>query len=905
MHPAAVERLPSPPHALEARDLAAALGTDPTRGLAPAEAAERLARHGPNTLPEPEARSLLAVFFGQFKSPLIYLLFLAAAIALSLREIADAAVIFTVVLLNAVIGAVQEGRAERSLKALRKLTESSARVVRGGTETTTPARALVPGDVILLAAGDAVPADARLIEAAAIEADESALTGESLPIEKHTAPLPEDTRLAERQNLLHAGTNVVAGRARAVVFATGPDSEVGRIAELTGGAVEPKTPLEARIDRFGRALLVAAAGLFVLVSVVGLVRGIALADIAMIAISQVVGMVPEGLPVAMTIALAVGVQRMAKRRAIVRRLAAVETLGSITVICSDKTGTLTKNEMTVMRVVLPSGAAYDVTGVGYAPVGELRRSGERVVPAPGSDLYALLEASVLCNDADLMVDAEGAHRVLGDPTEGALLTLASKAGLEPQSIRSAAPRSGEIPFSSQAKRMATEHDRDEVPFLAVKGGPEAVLPLCGLARIDGNDTPLTEEIRGRIEAAITEMGRNALRVLCLAIAPERRAEDGLDGEGPDMVLLGLVGELDPPRDEAKEAIVRCRSAGIRPIMITGDHRDTAIAIARSLGLLDEGGRAIDGAELARMSDDDLTRAVPEVSVFSRVEPADKLRIVAALQARGEICAMTGDGVNDAPALARADVGVAMGQSGTDVAKQAAKVVVTDDNFASIVAAVEEGRVVFANLRKVLLLLLSTSIAEVAVLTFAMLAGYPPPFVAVQILWNNLVTEGVITVNLVLEPPEGDELRRPPNPKEESLVTGAMLHRILLMTAAITVSTLGWFVYRLDTGIPFEQARAEAFTTLAVCEWFNVLSCRSATRSALSTSVFKNRFLVAGLLAGNLLQVAVIYVPAMNELFYTQAFDLVQVLSIGLVASLVLWVEELRKLLVRRRATVSG
>ncbi len=899
-YPAPVLDVPRTPHAIDASELSRELDVDLAVGLSQVEAERRLARVGPNALPQEKRRPLAWVLLGQFKSPLIYLLLGAALIALALGERADAAVIAVVVVVNAVIGAVQEGRAERSLEALRKLSGVAARARRDGKETALPAIELVPGDVITLSAGDAVPADARVIEAARAETDEAALTGESLPVEKTTPALPPESRLPDRTNMIFAGTNLVSGRARALVTSTGSSTEVGHIAKLTGGAVEPKTPLETRIERFGRTLLFAAAAIFVLVSAIGVWRGVAAGEIAMIAISQVVGMVPEGLPVAMTIALAVGVQRMAKRRAIVRRLAAVETLGSITVICSDKTGTLTKNEMTATRLVLPGGDAIDVAGVGYEPRGKLTRGGEVITAAPGSDLFALLEVAVLCNDAELVESEGGVHRVLGDPTEGALVVLARKAGLDPAALRQAAPRTGEIPFSSADKRMATEHERAGTPYLAVKGGPEAVLPFVTHLREGGLDAPIGPERRAQLAHAVDDMTGRGLRVLAFALAPDQRASEGIGRARTKLVLLGLIGELDPPREGAKSAVARCRTAGIRPIMITGDHKRTALAIGRELGLVSSESDALDGAELARLSDAELRAAVSRVSVFSRVEPADKLRIVTALQANGDVAAMTGDGVNDAPAIARADVGVAMGTTGTDVAKQASKVVVLDDDFATIVAAIEEGRVVYANLRKVLLLLLSTSLAEVAVLTLAMVLGFPPPFVAVQILWNNLVTEGVVTVNLVLEPAEGNELERPPSPRDEPLVTRAMAQRIGLMTLAIVVSTLGWYVFRIRAGVPQMQASTEAFTVLAVCEWFNVLSCRSATQSALSFGLVKNPYLLGGLVAGNLLQVAVIFWPPMNALFHTVPMDLSQVVMIGAVASLVFWVEELRKWLWRTR-----
>jgi Ca2+-transporting ATPase len=891
-------------HALERDAVLAAVGADGRAELSPDEVARRRARFGPNALPEPAGRSRLSVFLHQFASPLIFLLLFAAALALALRLTSDAAVIAVVVVVNALIGAFQEGRAERSLKALHRVGSRRARVLREGRETLIEARDVVPGDLLLLAAGDAVAADARLLERAALRVSEAALTGESLPVEKDLPPLAPDTPLADRRNMVYAGTYVTAGRGRAVVVATGRATELGRIAELAEAAVSPKTPLERRIEQFGRLLMAAALGLFVLILAIGSLRGLPFGRIAMLGISQVVGMIPEGLPVAMTIALAVGVQRMARRRAVVRRLSAVETLGSTTVICSDKTGTLTRNEMTVTALHLPGRPEIRVTGVGYEPRGELR-VGERAVSA-GADplLCGLLEAGVLCNDAQLAPpDASDARwRAVGDPTEAALLTLAAKAGLAPAALRARCPRQAEIPFDAAAQLMATQHAAPAGSRVLLKGAPEVVAELCARIRRPGGDEPFDEPARRELRAVVEGMAGRALRLLAFA-AVEGGAIDpraGLAALRGRAVLLGLVGQIDPPRPEAAAAVAACRRAGIRPVMVTGDHATTGIAVARMLGIAEDGSVALEGRELARLSDAELDQRIDRVAVFARVQPAQKLRIVEAYQRRRDVVAMTGDGVNDAPALVRADVGVAMGLSGTDVAKDASKIVVTDDDFATIVSAIEEGRVVYRNLRKVILLLVTTSLAEVSVLLLAMILGYPPPFAAVQILWNNLVTEGVITVNLIMEPAEGDELRSRPVPVGEPLLTRALLRRMLFMTPAIAAATLGWFAARIASGVPLPQAQSETFTLLVVCEWFNVLNCRSAQRSALDPGLLRNPWLIAGLVVGNLLQVAVIYWAPFNALFYTVPIGGREALAIGAVGSLVLWVEEARKLVARRR-----
>ncbi|HKU43209.1 MAG TPA: HAD-IC family P-type ATPase [Polyangiales bacterium] len=878
------------------------LRSDAELGLTAEEAASRLARCGPNALPEAATRSLAALFVSQFKSPLIYLLFVASGIALALGHVSDAVVILVVVLLNSTIGAVQEGRAERSLRALRKLARRRARVLRSGEQCMVEASAVVPGDVLLLEAGDAVAADARVIEGAALQLAEAALTGESLPVPKDSRPVAEDTLLADRQSMVYAGTYVTAGRARALVAATGAATEIGRIATLAQGVEQPQTPLERRIARFGRAILLAAAPIFALIVGIGLLRDVALEEILLVGISQLVGMIPEGLPVAMTIALAAGVQRMAKRKAIVRRLGAVETLGSTTVICSDKTGTLTRNEMTVTDIYLADGRALSVSGVGYAPDGEIFEQGRACEPLRDAALRGLLEAVVLCNDARLSAPhgSSTLWQAIGDPTEVALLTLAGKAGLDRERVRARWPRSAELPFDPADKLMATEHGSRVI----VKGAPEVLLELCGAVRAAAGDLPLDTAARATLRAAAHAMGERALRVLAVGVVDgcaidARTRFEAFRGR---ITLLGLVGQMDPPRVEVKAAVARCRQAGIKPVVITGDHKATGYAVARALDIAREGDVALDGRELEQLSDDQLAARLPRIAVFARVHPVQKLRIVSAYQRLGHVVAMTGDGVNDAPALVQADVGVAMGLSGTDVAKEAAKVVISDDNFASIVAAVEEGRVVYGNIRKSLLLLVSTSLAEAAVMVLAMTFGYPPPFAAVQILWNNLVTEGLITVNLVMERAEGHEMQRAPLAPDAPLLDRTLLLRTVLMACTIAAATLGWFMLRTASGVPPAEVRTETFMLLVICEWFNVLNCRSASRSGLTLGVLTNRWLLAGLGLGNLLQIAVVYYRPLGELFHTTPIGLHIALALGLVGSLVLWPEELRKLIVRHRAS---
>jgi Ca2+-transporting ATPase len=888
-------------HALAADEALRRCGTDPARGLAAAIAAQRLAEHGPNALPEPPPKPVWRTFVRQFKSPLIYILFVAAVLAVALGHHGDAGVILAVVLVNALIGSFQEGRAERSMAALRRLSSLRVRVLRDGHEQVLEARELVPGDLMLLAAGDAVAADARLVEEAQLQVAEAALTGESVPVAKSVAAVPEATGLADRHDMVYSGTHVTGGRARAVVVATGIHTEVGRIAGLTERAEEPKTPLELRLEQFGRALVAAALGLFVLVVLLGLWRALPLPEVLMVAISQMVSMVPEGLPVAMTIALAVGMQRMAERGAIIRRLSAVETLGSTTVICSDKTGTLTKNEMTAVELWLPGagGRHREIAagGIGYAPEGTLLEHGH---PAEVHDaaLRELIAAAALCNDAELLPpeDERAAWTVLGDPTEGALLVLAGKAGIELAALRRDAPREAELPFDSDTKLMATRHRLADAPRrVFIKGAPEVVLRLADGGLTGVHDATL-QAARRQAEA----MATRALRVLAFGVVDDDALDPagGFEALAGRVRLLGLIGQIDPPREEVKLAVAECRRAGIRAVMVTGDHKLTGLAIARELGIAREEDRAVDGPELERMGEAELRDELPGIAVFARVQPAQKLRIVEALQSRGEVVAMTGDGVNDAPALARADVGVAMGITGTEVAKSAAKIVVTDDNFATIVGAVQQGRVVYANLKKVILYLFATSMAEVVVLLLALLGGFPLPLAAVQILWINIVTEGTVTVNLVMDPPDGDEMRRRPVPRNDRLLGRHLLQRVALMTPMIAGVTFGWFAWRLSQGVPEAVVRTETFTVLAMCQWFNVLNCQSATASALGPRLLRNHWLAGGLTLSVALQAAVLYVPAMNALFHTVPLPPASLLPLLVLASLVLWAEELRKLIVR-------
>lgn len=879
-------------HALDASAAIRQLGSDAQLGLSHGVAQARTSELGPNALPQPVGRSVLMQLLRQFRSPLIYILFVAAALASILGHVGDAAVILGVVVANAVIGAFQEGRAERSMAALRTLSSLQVHVVRDGVEKTLSALELVPGDILILAAGDAVGADARVFEAAGLAVAEAALTGESTPVTKNADIQSPDTGLADRCNMVFSGTYITAGRARAVVTAIGSGTEVGGIAALTVSAEEPKTPLESRIDQLGRYLVIVSVAMFGVIVALGMARGLPLADVMLVGISQVVSLIPEGLPIAMTIALAVGMQRMARHGAIIRRLSAVETLGAITVICTDKTGTLTRNEMTVSKLWLPDGHEVAISGVGYAPEGSLS---EKAGAAPGQDAVALLRASVLCNDAALIPPTPSTPQwtVQGDPTEAALLVAAAKAGIDTDALRQDHARLAEIPFDAKAKMMATRHRTTDGACVYIKGAPEEVLRLCA------TEAPATlKAARSSADA----MAGAALRVLAVARMGNipLDANAGFQALHSSASLLGLIGQMDPPRDEVKAAVAACRVAGIRPIMITGDHKLTGLAIAQALGIAGAGDRGIDGAELERMDDAALLAGLDTITVFARVHPAQKLRIVKALQSRGDVVAMTGDGVNDAPALARADVGMAMGITGTDVAKSAARIVITDDNFTTIVSAVEQGRVVYANLKKVILFLFVTSVDEVLLLVLALLAGLPMPLAAVQILWINIVTESTLTVNLVMDPPDGDEMRRAPVSRDERLIDRPMLWRMAVLVPTAVAVTLAWFMWRHAMGAPVDLVRTETFTVLALCQWFNVLNCQSATRSALRLGILRNQWLVGGLLLSVMLQAAVLYWAPLGRLFHTVPIPVGDLLQLLAAASCVLWVEELRKWFTRTR-----
>lgn len=912
-------------------EVIAALGSDRQRGLSAQEARKRLEQVGPNELEAEAQTPPWRRFLAQFQDVLVILLLIATAISIGLwlyeRDSAlpyEGLAIFAIVLLNGILGYVQEARAERAVAALRAMSAAEATVIRDGQQQLVPARELVPGDIILIEEGDTIPADGRLIQSVALQTTEASLTGESLPVSKDTTPIKDEAGLGDRHNMVFSGTAASYGRGKAVVTATGMNSEMGRIAGMLHTTVSEDTPLQMELDRTGKLLgvvvLVIAA---VIVATILLVERVtelaAIVDVLILGVALAVAAVPEGLPAVVTAVLAIGVQRMARRNAIVRKLPAVETLGSANVIASDKTGTLTRNEMTVRTLVTASGRV-DVTGTGYEPHGELRQDGQAAVADPRlqGEVERALRAADLANNAVLQEEG-GRWTIQGDPTEGALIVAARKAGLEEEALGARFERVGEVPFSSERKLMSTVHDDASKERLIVftKGAPDVLLARCSHELVGEEARPLTEERCAEIKAINEGLAEEAYRTLGLAFRslPPDALDQPLDERiEQDLVFLGLVGMIDPPRPEVKEAVARAKGAGIRPIMITGDHPKTAAAIARELDISSDG-RAVVGAELVRLDEAALDETVREVNVYARVNPEHKLRIVQALQRQGAVVAMTGDGVNDAPALKTADIGVAMGITGTDVSKEAADMVLTDDNFASIVAAVEEGRSIFANIQKFLRFLLSSNIGEVLTMflgvVLAGLIGLSAsgeellvlPLLATQILWINLVTDGLPALALGLDPADPEVMRRQPRPQGSGVITREMWLGIAFVGSVMAVGTL----LILDAGLPggliegsgsLDHARTLAFTTLVLFQLFNVFNARSDTRSAFRT-MFRNRWVWGALALSLLLQVLVVYIPFLQRAFNTTSLDLADWLWCFAVASSVLWLRELSKLVKRQ------
>jgi len=832
-------------------------------GLSHADALERQLVYGVNQLQEKSRISWLTVLFDQFRNFMVIVLLIATLISGLLGEFTDAITIIIIIVANGVLGFFQQLRAERSLASLRELTAPAARALRDDEWLELRASELVPGDIISLEAGDRVPADARLLSAQSLETEESSLTGESLPVEKRSAPIADEgAALADRRDMVYLGTTVSRGTGRAVIVTTGMNTEMGQIADLIQSSEEKATPLERRLDQLGQVLVYVSLAITVVVALTGILHGHAVYEMFLAGVSLAVAAIPEGLPAIVTIALALGVQRMIARKAIVRRLPSVETLGCATVICSDKTGTLTQNQMTVKEVYM-GGRQLQVEGDGYASNGGIRE-GKRDVSGQDVWLRRIVEIGIHCNNAHLVME-QSRVVALGDPTEAALLTLAQKAG-----IQRIGERLAEAPFDSERKRMSVVVKTGNHFELLVKGAPDFLLDQCTQILHGGRIQPLTEGLRTQVRTALDDMANRALRTLGFAYRTlYTLPQQPLDCER-ELTFVGFVGIIDPPRAEVAEAIATCKEAGIRTVMITGDHRLTAEAIARTLGILPNLGQVAVGAEIDRWSDRELAERVDDIYVFARVSPLHKLRIVRALQQNGHVVAMTGDGVNDAPAIKAADIGIAMGRTGTDVAKEASSLILADDNFATIVAAIEEGRSIYDNIRKFIRYLLTSNVGEIITMFAAMGMGLPLPLIPIQILWVNLVTDGLPAIALGVDSAEEDTMQRPPRSVREGIFARGLGRRIILRGFLIGGMTLAVFAGALKLmDEPLQVAQTMAFATLVMAQLIHVFDCRSVQYGIIQRNIFGNRWLIGAVCSSLLLLLMVIYIPSLQPIFHSR------------------------------------
>ncbi|MGC8907564.1 MAG: cation-translocating P-type ATPase [Desulfomonilaceae bacterium] len=859
------------------------------KGLYDDQAAERLRRDGPNKLPEEAAISKLAIFLHQFKSPLIYMLLVAAVVTALFQEFKDTIVILAVIGLNAIIGFLQEYRAEQNIRALKTIMVPRATALRNGLQTEIPSEQLVRGDIVLLESGDRVPADLRVIDAIELKIDESILTGESLPVEKECEAIQKENLIpGDQKNMAFMGTMVVAGRAKGVVVETGPRTVLGAIARHVQEAGVTQAPLQVKFNKFANGIAVIVVLAAVALVILGLWTGEGLKELFMTAVAAAVAAIPEGLPVVVTIALAISVARMARQNAIIRKLPAVETLGSTTVICTDKTGTLTKNEMTV-KLIYDGVHVYEVTGAGYDPKGEIFAEWLPAQPPEQRALQDVLRIGLLCNESQL-VEKDGRFVVQGDPTEGALIVSALKAGLDVAEEKRRYPQLSMIPFESERGYMATLHEHGGKKLIFVKGAPEKVINMCTRCMAGEG------ELKRKILDVSENFAKDGLRVLAMAFketSPDANEIRYSDVE-TDLIVAGLQGMIDPPRPEAAEAIEGCKKAGIRVVMITGDHAVTALAVANTLGVATRHDKVMTGQDLQVMKDDDLFSIVKEVSVYARVAPEHKLRVVQQLMKHGEIVAVTGDGVNDAPALKTAHIGVAMGKSGTDVAKEASDMVVTDDNFASIFSAVKEGRIVFDNIRKVTFFLIPTGVASILSIIGTVLAGLPIPYVPAQLLWINLVTNGLQDVALAFEAAEEDIQERPPRDPKEGIMSKLLVERTILVGLVIAAGVVYNFWESLNSGASLEKARTIAVTTMVFFQFFQAWNSRSEFQSVFKVSLTSNPFLLFALLAAFLAQIAFLYVPSLQWMFRTEplsVFDWIRVMGVAVTVILVVEIEK--------------
>lgn len=886
-------------HSMGVEDVLKALDSG-MEGLDPEQVKERQEKFGANELREMKRETPFQMFLSQFKNFLVIILIFAAFISLATgiikhneEELVEAIAILIVVIFITVVGFIQEYRAEKGLLALKKMVSIDARVIRNNRKIKIPARELVPGDLILLEAGDKIPADSRLIEVIDLKVDEAPLTGESVPVEKDISELERETTLADRKNMVYMGTNAIYGKGKAIVVETGMNTELGKIAEKIQTMEREKTPLQLRLDRVGKQIGLIVIVLCAIIFSAGIFRGMDILTMFLTAIALAVAAVPEGLPAVVTVTLARGMRKMVDRNAIVRKLTAVETLGCTDFICSDKTGTLTRNEMTVRKIYVDK-RVIDVTGEGYQPLGEFFSSG-KIFDKENDELQILLRISALCNNASLEKMGDK-WEITGDPTEAALVVAASKAELWQGQLNKEYPRIYEIPFSSERKRMATVHrtpDGEKVAY--VKGAPDIILDLCDYILEDGKIRMITEEDRKNILEINDEFAENALRILGVAyrkLELDQKINSDIERE---LVFVGLLGMIDPPREDAKEAVNIAKNAGIRSVIVTGDHKLTAIAVAKEMNMFREGDKVLTGTELEKISDEEFEKIVEDVTIYARVSPEHKLRIVKALKKKGHIVAMTGDGVNDAPALKRADIGIAMGITGTDVSKEASDMVLVDDNFASIVSAIEEGRGIYDNIKLFIKYLLSCNIGEVMTVFIAMMALAKLPLLPLQILWMNLLTDAAPALALGWNPADADIMKRRPRDPKEHIITKRTLSMLIATGTLMCIGTLLIFYLTLPLGDT--KAETMAFTTLVMFQLFYALSCRSEKYTLFKAGIFSNRYLILAVVFSILMQVAVVYLPVFQNVFGTVALgpvDWLMIIAVSITAFIIPELWKLRK-----------
>ena len=866
-------------------------------GLTKEEATERFQKYGLNKLPEGKVDGLLIIFLRQFKSPLIYILFAAAGIVLAMGEVIDASIIFAVLLFNAIVGTIQEGKAQNTLLALKKFAETSATVLRDGKELIVLDTEVMPGDIIILQEGEKVSADARIIFSNTLRVDEASLTGESEPVTKTNTAVPADNLpVADQKNMVFKGTNILSGNGTAVVVATGLATEIGKIAQKIS-SIDTEIPLKTNIRYLSRVIIVTVAVISTSLIVLGVLSGKSLKEMFTTAVALSVSIIPEGLPIVMTLVLATGVQRMSKRNVLVKRLQAVEALGQTKIIAVDKTGTLTRNEMVIQRVYV-DGKIFDITGNGYEPKGEATFDGKTIDPLNHTDLLFSGRIAAFCANARLsFLEETSTWKIAGDPTEAAMLVLSEKIGFRHEVLEQETPKIFEMPFDYQKKYHATIRAVDGKNFLTIVGAPEKVLELCRNIWHKNETETLNGEKKKELESVFHNLAQGGFRVVAYAINPDtKRSVD--ENAIPPLTFIGFFGMSDALRPKVKEAMQRVRAADMRVVMITGDHRLTAQAIAKEADIWREGDSVLTGEEIDKMSDDELSKKLAHTSVFARVTPDHKLRIIQAYRKRGEIVAMTGDGVNDAPSLVAADLGVAMGKIGTEVAKEASDIVLLDDNFASIVSAAEEGRGIYKTIKKVILYLFSTSAGEVLVIAGALVLGYPLPLLAAQIIWLNFVTDGFLDVALAMEPKEKGLMQGKFERPKKWIVDGLMAQRMFLMALPMAIGTLYLFKGYFETDLT--KALTISLTTLAMFQWFNVWNCRSESKSIFQMNPFSNKFLVGATVIVIFLQLFALHTPFLQKILHTTPLSLLEWLIIIPIASSIILVEEIRKFFYRRK-----